>query len=150
MNKLVKSAFDKIILDDTTKSRILNNVINKKKKFVARNYIVLGTTSALAFILFFSPIMINDQPKNIQSKNRPAPIRMTNTFYYKEQCYEEIGLYKGTQQDLELISENHDFGGSFYKIKNSKNVVIFIGDYVEYKLCRGETRWTKQWKLCFQ
>ena len=132
MNNKVKKSLDNILPSSNSKQRILNNILCYKKKYFLKPLITVSTVFVGISLLF---VFDRQSDNDVVS----VPSRINNSFYYNNICYEEIGKYEGSLDNLVESLENENSRESFYEIKNSKNIVIFFEDYTEYKLCEGES-----------
>lgn len=126
-NEIIKS-LDSILPSDAQKKIIYVNIFRHKKNYLLKYFFVLAT--ACFCLLLYPGKTIN---------NRAVLTRSFNVFY-NDTCYEEYREYTGSKKNLVLIKDDLLFDSQAYKIKKSKNIVIYSDRYMEYRQCGGEIK----------
>lgn len=130
-NKKVINSLNKVLPNESCKSVILNNILtnNKKRKI---NFKLVTTIST--FLILFSLSFLTFDSGEIY---KPQPLKILGTeIIYKGICYQELGIYNGSTNDLKLIETSNEFimGDKIYQ-KNDSIIFQNSENYIEYVKC---------------
>lgn len=136
-NKKIIDSLNKILPSESSKKQIIDNILTKNTEKKSINYkLLIPILGCIVLILlpFIYP-EVNENNEIKLSRNN------TTEIIYKGICYEEVGIYNGSIDDLEFIEQSREFimGDKIYKVDDS---IVFQNseNYIEFIKCGGERK----------
>ena len=135
INKKIKETLDRVLPTEAEKNKMLQNILKQKTMKQSYSKLFAMWAPAIAVIILCLTLYKPEPTPNVAlfKTTNIAP----NTIEYLGKCYQENGIYEGTDLigiDIEFIE-----GTKTFRVKDN-NIIVIKKDnvYLKYEICKKE------------